>query len=446
MRDATLVSELKPGTPIQVIGHEKDLAKTYGAAPEQAVFVGLLDHYKPGLVFVQLNALYDKEFRPLTVSLPLEARAFRQLSGQPAAKLQQAALGHERRNIGDRLGAASIGMSLGTDPEVFVVDETGEVIPAWEFAPKKGKGNGQCYWDGFQAEFTVHAGNCLALMADSLQKGLAQTLQTARKQFPKAKLSLDNVLEVSPQVLKACKDEHAALGCDPSENIYGAKGKAVLDGRKLPMRFAGGHMHFGVGRQMPKTTEAIVKTLDAIVGVSGVSLAAGIDSAVRRQFYGLAGEYRLPAHGIEWRTLSNFWLTHPGIMHLVFDLGRECVRLGHGGLRYLWEADEQEVQDIINGNDVQAARKLLDRNKDMLYGVFRHIYNNGHGGTMYSISCEDVAKAAVRTVMNGVEVAVADPKDIEKNWHLAGGWVGHSAAKGAQWGMLAATMHAGKKA
>jgi hypothetical protein len=39
-----------------------------------------------------------------------------------------------------------------------------------------------------------------------------------------------------------------------------------------------------------------------------------------RKLYGAAGRYRQPSYGVEYRTLSNFWLASPELVELVYDI------------------------------------------------------------------------------------------------------------------------------
>jgi len=50
-----------------------------------------------------------------------------------------------------------------------------------------------------------------------------------------------------------------------------------------------------------------------------------LDEPVRREYYGLAGEYRLPPHGLEYRSLSCAWIFHPKAAATILDLARRVV-------------------------------------------------------------------------------------------------------------------------
>lgn len=331
---------------------------------------------------------------------------------------------------------------IGTDPEIFVEDENGAVIPAFDFLwakTDKRLGPYTPFWDGFQAEFRTPSKLCLEELSKSVRNGLISLLMLARGHNPKAKLALKTVVPVSAELLQKEKREHVILGCDPSDNIYGLHGLCVGDARLLDIRFAGGHLHFGQ-KGLPHTTiTEIIKTLDAIAGVVSVSLFGSIENPIRRKFYGLPGEYRLPEHGIEYRTLGNGWLCAPGAMHLMWDIARSAYDIGRRHLRAVWEYDEQEmIETIING-DVKTARKILTANKDLLKGILTSVYNYYHPSQS--------VKWGMRAIFEGIEAAVKDPLDVEGNWHLTdyagcgncGGPFG-VCLEGYRWSTLAHTL------
>lgn len=337
-------------------------------------------------------------------------------------------------------------MTVGSDPEIFVEDDTGKVIPAFEFLGSKSNpnigpksvsgGNGEkpIYWDGFQAEFETKAEGCLGWQVDSVQAGLKGVMQFARKYNPKAKLSSKTVVDVMPEMLKTAKEEHVQFGCMPSLNVYNMKGNTG-DGRETPFRPAGGHIHIGFYEgQYPteKGMKIAVKALDAILGVACVSLFAKFDNPVRRTMYGLAGEYRLPKHGLEYRTLSNAWLIHPMLMNIVFDVARKAVTFGLKGLLPYWKATEKETVECINRCDVNKAREILNRNKEIFISILKscyskHFYSNNNGK---SPELDKTMEAIFNMIINGLESVIATPNDIESNWNLNDTWHGHSDGQG----------------
>lgn len=319
--------------------------------------------------------------------------------------------------------------TIGADPEIFLEDNEERLIPAFDFLPSKEAAIKygadtfeQLYWDGFQAEFTLRAEGCMNALTGNIRHALYDLLNAARVKFGKAKLSLKSVFEINRDLLTSSKPEHVAFGCMPSLNAYGLKG-LEMDGRLVNFRTAGGHIHFGYAGFTPEKYKEIVKALDAILGVACVSLFAKYDTAKRRAMYGLAGEYRLPKHGLEYRPLSNAWLCHPYAANLVFDLARSAFMIGQKGFLSQWQGNEQETIEVINNCNVALAREILSRNKDLFVRILNARY--------HSI---ERAQMVYETIMNGIEHSVEKPEDIETNWNLQGYMAG-GAHGGNVWTM-----------
>lgn len=309
---------------------------------------------------------------------------------------------------------------VGCDPEIFVEDENGVVLPAFKFLGSKKKpdlfAQNTIYWDGFQAEFTTIPVGCLAYEVDYIQQGIDGVSRLAKKYNPKAKLSVKTVMDIPQEMLNDAKEEHVEFGCMPSLNAYGIKGKA-LPGREVPFRPVGGHIHFGCGKLEDEEVVNGIKALDAILAVACVSLFEKYDDPRRRQLYGLPGEYRLPPHGVEYRTLSNAWMVHPLITHLVFDLSRKAFMFGRKGFLKHWKHDEKETLDCIIKCDAPKAREIMIRNEAILLEIIKAAYPNAKPGEI---------AAVLKVLHKGVDAIVKDASDFEKNWSLDGSWKVHS--------------------
>lgn len=345
------------------------------------------------------------------------------------------------------LGLTNKVLNSGCDPEIFAVDARNWLIPAYDYLPSQEKaifhgacfsGNsgtnlsftdacGKAYWDGFQAEFTTKPIHCHGYMIDMVRAGLKAVLSQARIKYPRAKLSLRNVFEVSEKFRMTADPAHVALGCDPSHNAYGAVPFAADDPRSFPYRMAGGHMHFGIAKGVVKEhgTE-IIKMLDLFVALPAVGLFANIDDPLRRRFYGRAGEFRTPEHGLEYRTLSNAWLGSPQIAHVLFDLARAVVDVGTRGLKVEdFGISEVKLQEIINSCDVRAARRFFKDNWDLWRVILMGV---GWGNN------PELVGRFKKVILHGVESAFPTYEDIAENWLLDGSWSFHSNQLRASWG------------
>jgi hypothetical protein len=379
--------------------------RPYGSNKEPGKYVTMLGFDRKKGEFLPIRGLVEPNPSPVKV-----------LTGTYRDTIEKARIEDARKDVRKHLVLCNTVVS-GADPEIFAVDEKGEMIPAFNFLEQKmaKTRRPQIFWDGFQAEFTVDPQGCHQSLTSGVRVQLNAMLLKLREKFPNARLSIRNVFEVTPAMLAACTEEQAALGCSPSQNIYGLRGIQVADGHQLFVRFAGGHKHFEIygmyGEKRIRKTEQqvfdIVNCLDCVDGLPSVSLAASIDHPIRRKYYGLAGEHRLPSHGIEYRTPSNFALCHPAIHHLSWNLARTGVWLGLKKLRSIFDIRDEELISAINDTDVKLARKLIERNKS----VYTALYNKIYANTGY-------ADLAYRTLMNGVESIIKDPDNLEYNWSI----------------------------
>lgn len=352
------------------------------------------------------------------------------------AELEKKYIEYMLNNLSDTVAFQG---TLGSDPEIFVENGDGQIIPAFDFLGDKKNpliansgayhGNNKIYWDGFQAEFETTYSICFCHVADSIQNALKGLLGAARKHNKNAKLSFRTVFDIPPEVMLKAKPEHVQFGCMPSFNAYNMHG-LQKSGDEVTFRPAGGHIHLGLPTPLKnkETIEKMVKAMDAILGVACVSLFAKFDEPRRRELYGLAGEYRIPPHGMEYRVLSNAWLIHPVIAHMVFDLGRSAAMLGARDLLGYWKCDEAETVRIINSCDVDAARKVLETNKDLLKKLIkvRYDFNYKNHRGMYNVEPSLLTDYSYDVFMKGLESIIANTDDIAGNWSLDGTWVTHS--------------------
>ena len=305
--------------------------------------------------------------------------------------------------------------TMGADPEMFIFAGR-KLLPAYEFLPSKMASESTIYWDGFQAEWKYSGGEfCLNLFVHDTQHQLKRLLRYARKYNEKATLSLQNVVAIPQALLKSAPEQYVALGCEPSFNAYGSKPDSMDNPRKLKIRVAGGHMHFGGWSRAMGSASFVhtIKVLDSIVGIWAVGAAQNIDVPLRRKYYGLAGEYRLPKYqysrGLEYRTLSNFWLCHPRIMQITFEIARCAINLARCK-NLSWVSTKEEVIRTINECDVDHAKKILKRNKA--------VFNAMLAGRNFN---KESQGAALNVGLNGVETEV-DTNSVEKNWQLDRRW------------------------
>lgn len=354
----------------------------------------------------------------------------------------------------------------GCDPEIFITKKDGSLIPAFNFLPFQREcvrpatlsecpdGSGvtsgriKTYWaphyaDGFAAEFGMKPGSCHGWGMDRVRFGLELIYNKMKAHDKDANLTLQNVVAIDPEILASASADQIALGCSPSKNAYGDEVPLPTDARTLPFRVAGGHIHFGMSNinspegEMSRTdrNELAAKWMDMVVGVPAVALFEGIDSPTRRRFYGRAGEYRDKSYGLEYRTLSNAWLGHPAIAHLIWNLARTGASIPDQGFPIKSPAqelkfDENEIKDIINNCDVEAARAFITKHKVIYTNALVVNYGRYGDAGMTAVSGNqplDLVDRAFKLFDVGVKKAIPAYEDIEKNWKLdKGEWLSHT--------------------
>jgi hypothetical protein len=304
----------------------------------------------------------------------------------------------------------------GSDPEIFVVNKDGIVIPSFKFLGSKKEPNiipenrQTMFWDGYQAEFNLPAQSCLDSTMYHFWYGLKHLNKLAKEYDKDARLTIIPIMDIPPHMLREDKDEHVEFGCMPSKNAYGMKGRSE-DGRNVPFRSAGGHIHLQLRPEQKKRVEEYVKALDAILGVACVGLFGAFDDPRRRELYGLAGEYRTPSHGLEYRPLSNVWMCHPTITYIVFEMARKIISLVDAGMFKYWKADEKDTIAAINDCNMPLACELIKQNEQM----FRDLLMS------FCYQDKDKVNAVYNMFMTGVENYVDEVDNVEKNWRLTDG-------------------------
>lgn len=163
--------------------------------------------------------------------------------------------------------------------------------------------------------------------------------------------------------LKEIDNEQArTFGCDPDYCIYTMeenekpKAPAHPDGSEL--RTAGGHIHIGCDFAKANP-DKVLKAMDLFLGVPSVLLD---DDVMRRSMYGKAGAFRKKPYGVEYRTLSNFWIKDEAHMRWAFEQTQRAIAAAEADAlpfdnASLWKA----VQTCIDGSSTLIAKQLADR-------------------------------------------------------------------------------------
>lgn len=228
-------------------------------------------------------------------------------------------------------------LSLGMDPELFIAKD-GQIVGSERVIPEKGipislyYSKSNVVRDGVQVELQPQPSTCRESLATNLKVAF-MNLQNILHDTGVVPV-FDTVVEVGEQEMSGLSEKSRILGCTPSRNSHDREAKIVI-AKGYKKRSAGGHIHMGLDQSVSKimpVREKIVPLLDILVGNTSVLLDRDPHAAERRQVYGRAGEYRLPKHGLEYRTLSNYWLRSYPLTSMVLGLCRMACSAIHTDL------------------------------------------------------------------------------------------------------------------
>jgi hypothetical protein len=293
-------------------------------------------------------------------------------------------------------------LSLGCDPEFFFATKEGKIVESKVLVPEGGissdKSLQTCVTneridtkitrDGVQVEINCRPNTCRANLGNEIMYIFGQLYEKLNDEQANLKVCFDEVVKLDEDTMAKLDNTSRVFGCAPSKNLYTGKTSIIpIDASKYPYRSGGGHIHIGgasnnkqeVVNFLHKQPKLAVRLLDIVCGNTCVLLDRDQGQVERRKVYGRAGEYRLPSHGLEYRTPSNFWLKSYELFSLVFGLARLAVEIGltiynfertnkkrHEYRILLRLCKKEDIEMAINNNDFALAKANFDKIKKVL--------------------------------------------------------------------------------
>lgn len=251
-------------------------------------------------------------------------------------------------------------ITIGADPEVFLCNTNGFVSAEGKFGgtkekPKRLDRNGFAIQeDNVMAEFNIPPATSPLELYDNLTYML-DYIKVGANQFD---CKLNKAASAEFDIDQLNTEQAMTFGCDPDYNAYtrSANDGIIIENERL--RTCGGHVHIGYDNPSEDVSIALIKALDITLGLP--SIIKDPDTR-RRSMYGKAGAYRLQPFGVEYRTLSNFWIFEKHHINWVFDGVHAAVDLVNSEALFTIEESVfgSAVKNVINRNDKQLAINLL---------------------------------------------------------------------------------------
>lgn len=258
---------------------------------------------------------------------------------------------------------------MGSDPELVIRSRKnrGEPVSAIDVLPNtvtKHKplrlGSGEIFPDNVNLEMNLPPSSTREQFIENMRAILKEAKQVIGPDYYlSAPASLNYPLPALQNPLAK------QFGCEPDYNAWTVEindmPASAADGT---MRTCGGHIHISphAGHYEFLTEESgwgrihAIRAMDIVLGVSSVFLDNDPASVLRRNLYGSPGAHRPKEYGVEYRTLSNFWIRHPKLVGWAFDMTGIALQMVNDGVL-------QKVIDKHGDNAIIEAVKTGEEEK-----------------------------------------------------------------------------------
>lgn len=252
-------------------------------------------------------------------------------------------------------------LKVGADPEVFVKLDSQFVsghglISGTKKEPFPVQG-GAVQVDGMALEFNIDP----ASDSNTFVSNINSVMHQLESMVSGYEIAIVPVVDFSDEVLSKQPLEALELGCDPDFNAW--KKEVNPHPEAQTFRTAAGHIHVG-------WTEDQSSHIDTAHGAAGMAFARQLDFFLglpsllydtdtrRRSLYGRAGACRIKPYGVEYRVLSNAWLTSDKLKKAVFDNTK--VAFDEMVKGNVLEKKFGNIEDIINTSDYDKAIEIMN--------------------------------------------------------------------------------------
>lgn len=256
-------------------------------------------------------------------------------------------------------------ITIGADPELFVIDEqTGKVVSSVGLIPGE-KGNPYCSndmpkgfgleTDNILAEFNIPPVKSKEGFVNNIEymKSYINSFVKEKNKNYGIKCSASEIVDAGQLKSKQAKE----FGCDIDYNVYTENANPKPKGERTNLRSAGFHIHVGYKDNNIDTSLRLIKYLDAYLGIP--SVIRDTDTR-RRTLYGKAGCFRLTEYGIEYRVLSSAMMKDVETLEFVWNQIQKAIAACNSGSALPSYA---ETVSAINDSNIELAKKLIQSYK-----------------------------------------------------------------------------------
>lgn len=243
--------------------------------------------------------------------------------------------------------------TIGADPELFLIDVKGKFISSVgliggsKAKPRDIGGGCAVQEDNVAVEFNISPASSADHFVDSCKYALKKLTQEVAEKNLFISITASKVFDEDQLKTNAAKH----FGCDPDFNAWTKHKNKFPEAPNKALRSAGGHVHIGT----PLNKLQVIRWCDVTMGLASVIEDEDLE---RRLLYGKAGAFRAKSYGVEYRTLSNYWLKSTKLMEAVYNRALMAVHAVERGYM-LDDEDGVAIQHCINTGDKKAADDLM---------------------------------------------------------------------------------------
>lgn len=248
--------------------------------------------------------------------------------------------------------ASPVKFRCGCDPETFLQDKNGSPVSAIGYI-NADKWNPMQIPD-MEAGYTLQEDNVSleygippAASADAFVESIQKVMAKSLDYLPELTFSKLSCI-VFPEEQMQHPLAHI-FGCEPDFNAWTGKVNKKPEPPHPLMRSAGGHIHVETERNALE----VVRAMDLFLGVPSVLMDTG---EMRKKMYGAAGAHRKKSYGVEYRTLSNFWIFDEKLIRWVWRNTERSINSTTDVL-----AEQDMILEAINNNNKEVAQALVDQ-------------------------------------------------------------------------------------
>ena len=256
---------------------------------------------------------------------------------------------------------------LGSDPELFTRNASGAIssvsglLGCDKWNKRFVSDDIRLQEDNVLVEFDINPHNSFEAFNDNLLRGIAACQEAVSKVDHELAPGISSHIFTLDE-LNSFNKGVWEFGCEPDFNALTGTMNPKPRAADVGLRTAGGHVHIGY---VDENFSMDLEQGQAIVGVM-CDFYLGLPSLLldhddrRRELYGKAGAIRKKSYGMEYRTLSNFWIFDEANRRMIWDQAHKAhAELAGGYERLVAMVDPFEIQRVINEADKKAAEKYI---------------------------------------------------------------------------------------